>query len=112
AGLRHVGPPAAALAAKRCRRNLDQIDRAEARGEIGGHADHHTGLAVLGDTDDGDHAGADLLLAVIDQALEILSLDAFDRARQELDVADFAHAAGHSGAIGGTATHRELLARI
>ncbi len=57
-------------------------------------ADHDAGLAVLGDADDGDHAGADLLLAVVDQALEVLGLDALDRARQQLDAAGFAHAGG------------------
>ena len=80
------------------------VDRVEARGEIAGDADHDAGLAVLGDADDGDHAGADLLLAVVDQALEILGLDAFDRARQQLDVADFAHAACRRSA--GTAKRR------
>ena len=34
AGLRHVGPPAAALAAERLGGDPHQIDRIEARGEI------------------------------------------------------------------------------
>ena len=51
---------AAALAAEGCGGDLDQIDRAEARSEIGCHPDHDAGLAVLGDADDRDHAGADL----------------------------------------------------
>ena len=114
------GPPACAMSGRpppplppsACGRDLDQIDRAEARGEIGGDADHDAGLAVLGDADDGDHAGADLLLAVVDQALEVLGLDALDRARHQLDVADFAHAAGRRRAIAGAAAHRELLARV
>ena len=62
--------------------------------EIGGDADHDAGLAVLGNADDGDHAGAELLLAVVDEALEVLHLDAFDRARHQLDVADLTHAGG------------------
>src|SRR5262249_43258417 len=83
----------------------------EARGEIGGDADHDAGLAVLGDADDRDHAGADLLLAVVHQALEVLGLDALDGARQQLDVADLAHARATT-VRGGAAAHGELLARI
>ena len=48
AGLRHVGAAAAAFAAERLGALLDQIDRVETRGEIGGDADHDAGLAVLG----------------------------------------------------------------
>ena len=83
AGLRHVWPTAAALAAERFGALAHQLDRVESRREIRGNADHDAGLAVLGDADDRDHAGADLLLAVIDQALQILGLDALDRARQQ-----------------------------
>ena len=112
-GLRHVGPSAAALAAERRRSELDELNRAEARGQIGGHADHDAGLAVLGDADDGDHARSDLLLAFVNEALEILGLDARDRSRQQLDVADLAHASGSLSTIAAaTAAHRELLARI
>ena len=54
-----------------------------------------------------------MLFAVVDQALEILGLDALDRARQQFDAARFAHA----GAIGrsarrSAAAHREFLARV
>ena len=66
------------------RRRLDELDRVEARGEIGRDADHDAGLAVLGDADDRDHAGADLFLAVVGEALEILHLDALDRAASSL----------------------------
>ena len=76
AGLRHVGPPAAALAAERLGALAHQIDGVEPRREIGGHADHDAGLAVLGDADDGDDAGAELLLALVGEALEILDVDA------------------------------------
>ena len=61
-------------------------------GEVGGDADHDAGLAVVGDADDGDHAGADLLLALVGEAAQVLQVDAFDRARHQLDVADAAHA--------------------
>ena len=70
------------------------------------------GLAVLGNADDRDNAGADLLLAVVNQALQILGLDAFDRAGEQLDAAGFAHAAVRRCAIAGAAAHRELLARL
>src|SRR5512143_2424531 len=112
AGLRHVGPAAAALAAERLGTLAHQFDRVEARREVGGDADHDASLAVLGDADDRDHAGTDLLLAVVDQALEILGLDALDRARQQLDAARFAHAAICRPAIGRAATHCELLAHL
>src|SRR5262245_54488886 len=90
-GLRHVGPAAAALAAQHFRALLDEIDRVEARREIVGDADRDAGLAVAGDADDGDNALPDLLLAGIDEALEILHLDALHRATEEFDVADVAH---------------------
>ena len=47
AGLRHVGPAAAALAAERLGALAHQIDRVEARGQIVGDADHDAGLAVV-----------------------------------------------------------------
>src|SRR5260370_22586 len=87
AGLRHVGTPAAAFAAKGFRALLHEIDRVEALGEIARHPDHDAGLALAGDADDGDDAGPDLLLAFVGKALEILHLDARDRAREHLDVA-------------------------
>ena len=46
AGLRHVGPAAAALAAQASAPSAHQIDRVEARGEIVGDADHDRRLAV------------------------------------------------------------------
>src|SRR5207248_4676487 len=76
-------------------------------------ADHDAGLAIAGDTDDCDHARADLLLAVIGKALEILHLDALDRTRHQLDVADLAHAGGaRRRSVSGSAAQRQLLARI
>ena len=47
AGLRHVGPAAAALAAERLGALAHQVDRVEARREVVGDADHDAGLAVL-----------------------------------------------------------------
>ena len=62
AGLRHVGPAAAALAAEHFGALADEIDRVEAFGQIVGDADDDAGLAVVVDADDGDDAGADLFL--------------------------------------------------
>src|SRR5205814_1862359 len=99
AGLRHVGPAAAALAAERLGTLAHQFDRIEARGEIACDADDDAGLAVLGDANDCDHAGSDLFFAVVDKALQILGLDAAnaggDRAfaghRDEPDIAGAPH---------------------
>src|SRR5258708_2767697 len=109
AGLSHVGPAAAALAAERFGAAARQIDRVEAPHEIGRDADHKAGLAVAGDPDDRDHAGADLLLAVVREALQILDLDARHDTGQQLDVADLAHAVA-AGTL--AAPHRELAPRI
>ena len=79
-------------------------------GEVRGDADHDAGLALVGDADDGDDAGADLLLAFVGEALQILDVDAGDRARQQLDVADAAHAVAAAGLR--AAAHGELLSRI
>ncbi len=51
-------------------------------------------LPSPGDADDRDDAGADLLLAFVGEAAQILDFDAVDRARHQLDVADGAHAIG------------------
>ncbi len=53
AGLRHVGPPTAALAAERLGGHAHQVDRIEARDQIRRDADHDTGLAIVGVTEDG-----------------------------------------------------------
>ena len=47
AGLRHVGPAAAALAAEHFGAFAHQIDRVETRREIGGDADDDAGLPSL-----------------------------------------------------------------
>src|SRR5262249_15608904 len=109
AGLRHVGAAAAALAAERLRAPAHQLDRVEALGEIGRDPDHEARPAFIGHADDGDDTGADLLLAVVGEALQILDLDAGHRAGQELDIADLADAvlAGASAAA-----HRELAPRV
>src|SRR5687768_12648717 len=92
AGLRHVGAPAPALAAERLGPFADEIDRIQPAGEIAGDADHDARLAVLADADDRDHARAKLLLALVSEAFQVLDVDAGDRARHQLDVADLAHA--------------------
>ena len=68
-----------------------RLDRVEPAGEILGHADHDPGLAVIGDADDGDDARAEALLALVGEALQVLHLDARDRAGHQLDAADVAH---------------------
>ncbi len=73
---------------------LHQIDGVEARDQIVGDADHDAGLAVAGDADNGDNAGADLFLAFVGEAAQVLEIDAFHRARHQLHVADGAHAIG------------------
>src|SRR6185436_16505271 len=72
AGLGHVGPPAAALAAQRLGALANEIDGVEAAGEVRRDADDDASLALIGDADDGDDAGADLLLALVGQAFQIL----------------------------------------
>ena len=79
-------------------KRLDQVRR---------DADHDAGLALLGDADDRDDAGADLLLALVGEALQVLDVDAGDRARHQLDVADAAHAVAAAGLR--AAAHGELL---
>ena len=64
-GLRHVRPPAAAFAAERLGALAHQIDGVEAWNEIVGDSDDDAGFAILGNTDNSDNPGADLLLAFI-----------------------------------------------
>src|SRR6185312_4883360 len=92
ARLRHVGTAAAALAAERLRTLLHEIDGVETRGQVVGHADDDAGLAVAGEADDGDDAGADLLLPLVGKAAQILQFDAGHRARDALDAVDLTHA--------------------
>src|SRR5271154_4924747 len=80
AGLRHVRPPAAALAAEHFGRLAHEIDGVKAGDEIVGDTDDDTGLAVVGNADDGDDAGADFLLTLVSEAAQVLQIDAFDRA--------------------------------
>ena len=56
AGLRHVGPSAAAFAAERLGAFAHKIDGVVSRHEIVGDADDDAGLAIAGDADDGDDA--------------------------------------------------------
>src|SRR5262249_30413207 len=62
-----------------------------------------------GDADDGDDARAQALLAFVGEAAQVLQVDAFDRARQKLHVADHAHAVR---ALRAGAAHGELLLRL
>ena len=77
-------------------------------GQVLGDADDDAGLAVLGDADDGDDAGADARLGLVGQALQILHLDAADGARQQLRAGDVADRVLGRPA----AAHGELLARL
>ena len=96
------GPPACAMSGRpppplppSASERLGTRSTAENRAiEIGGDADHDAGLAVLAGRDQGDDAGAELLLALVGEALQILDVDALDGARQQLDVVDAAHAVG------------------
>src|SRR5258707_9266331 len=110
AGLRHVGFPAAALAAQDLGGPAHQIDGREPRHEIRRHADDDAGLAVRGAGDKSNDAGPKLFLALVREALQILDFDALDHAGQELHVADHAHAIGAIAAR--AATHGELLLRL
>src|SRR5262249_58901831 len=100
---------AAALATQRLGAPAHQVDGVEAGGEIRRHAHHHAGLAVTGHPDDGDHARADLLLALVGETPEVLEVDPLDRARDQVDVADLAHPAA---AARPAAAHAAFLARL
>ena len=63
AGLRQIGPPAAALAAHRRRSRPHQIDGAEARREVRRDAHHDADLA-LGGGHQSDHAAAPICLPI------------------------------------------------
>src|SRR6266496_3670986 len=69
-----------------------QLDSVVARGEVRRDPDDDPGLALPGHADDGDDAGADLLLALVDEALEVLEVDAIDGTREQLHLADRANA--------------------
>ena len=61
------------------------------------------------DADDGDDAGAEALLALVGEALQVLHLDARDRARHQLDAGDVARPDRSPPAA---AAHGELAARL
>ena len=105
AALEPSGPPAWAMSGRpppplppsACRADLDEVDGVVGCDQVVGDADGEAGLAVLGDADDGDDAGADLLLAVVDQAAQVLGVEPLHRARHQLDLADGAHRALRRG---------------
>ena len=107
--MRHVGTTAAAFAAQDFRADAHQVDGVEALGEIGRHADDEAGTALLIEPDQRHDAGAELRLAVIDQALEVLRVHAFDDTGHQLDAARIRNAVI---ALGRTAAQRQLLARL
>src|SRR5262249_47256436 len=104
------GTAAATLAAERFGASAHQLDGRIARGEVLGDADDHAGLALTGHADDRDDARADLLLALVGEAAQILELDAFDRAGEQLDVADETDAVGGVGL--GAPAHGQLFLRL
>src|SRR5262245_39494276 len=83
ARLRHVGTAAAALATKRLGTLLHEVDRIEALGEIAGDAHHDAGLAIAAHANDRDNPRANLLLALVGEAAQVLQVDAFNRARHQ-----------------------------
>ena len=100
-------PPLPPSASAPLRTKSTALKRAD---EIVGDADDDAGFAILGNTDNSDNPGADLLLAFVGEAAEILQVDALDRAGHEFDVADDADAVGAVG-LSSTA-HGELLLRL
>src|SRR5262249_9480183 len=82
AGLRHAGPTAAALPTQRFGTFADEVRRVVARREIGCDADHEPSLALRGHADNGNDAGSDLPLTLIDETFEVFDVDAGDRAGQ------------------------------
>ena len=71
-------PPSASAPA------LHEIDGAPGLGEVVGDADREPALPSSADADDGDDAGADLLLAVVDEAAQVLRVRPLD-GREQLD---------------------------
>src|SRR5690606_981651 len=112
AGLGHVGAAAAALAAQHLGAGFDEIDRIVRLRQVVGDTHRDAGLAVLGDADDGDDAGAELLLAVVDEPTQVLRIEALDGAGEQLDVAHLAHAVRSAGRAVATASERNLTPGI
>ena len=88
AGLRHVRPSAAALAAERFGAKLDQIDSTDALGEIVGDANNQR-CAAFGHRGEGDDTGSDLHLGVVGKTFEVLRVHAFDDAQHGFHTGDF-----------------------
>ena len=87
AGLGHVGPAAAALAAERRRAEPDELDGVEPAREVGGHRDDDARPAVLARGRNRDHSRADVLLGFVRERLQILHVDAADCPCVKLDAA-------------------------
>src|SRR5262249_50847256 len=112
-GRRHVGTAAAALAGQGLGPHAHQINGGEAARKIVGNADDNSRLPLFGDTDNGDYARTQSLLAFIGEAAQVLEVDAFDRPRHELHAADIANAIAAIGAGGaGTARECKLLSGL
>src|SRR5262249_42420641 len=75
AGLRHVGPPAAALAAERLGALAHELDRVEPVGEIGGDADNYAGLAVGRYARYHDDTRPESLFAFISKATKVFGVN-------------------------------------
>src|SRR5688572_24739548 len=76
AGLSHVAASASALATELLGADAHESDRVVFCRQVVRNGHHDAGLAVIGNADDGDDAGAEALLAFVGEALEILHLDA------------------------------------
>ena len=107
AALGHVGPAAAALPAER-RDRLDQVDRVDLRARGRRYPDGDAGAALV-DRDERRDARADALLGLVDQAAQLLGIDALRAPGRELVAADLFG----SGGVGlAAAAHRQRLLRV
>src|ERR1700749_1791531 len=70
AGLRHIGAPATTLAAKRFRARADEIDGADALGQIVGDPDNERSPPIV-DRDKCHDTGAKLRLRIVGKTLEV-----------------------------------------
>src|SRR5690606_37800849 len=87
-GLRHIGTPAAALAAKRFRARPHQIDGADLVREIVGYADHDRGFPLIA-ADQHDHAAFKLLLDLVGHGLQVFRRHIRKQSRDKRNIADF-----------------------
>src|SRR5262249_15618839 len=100
---------AATLAAKSRRCDADEIDGAEAAGQIGRHGNDGARLAIVGNADECHDAGTEARLAVVGKSLQILRVDTGNGLAEELDAGDLTHRVSRTAL---PAAHRELALGI